>query len=298
MTKTRTSSLKERRPRVACEFNATNVVAARATDGFMIESCAVRPLPAGAITPNLTGSNILNRDLVRSTVQDVMSMIGTRGKEAMAILPDAACRVVLMDFDTLPDKQEDADTIIRFRLKKSLPFDVERTHFSWQAQEVNDKLMVLAAVTMRSVLEEYESVLREAGLAPGFVMPSILAALGQVDATVPTLVIKVDPLTTSIAIVAQDSLLLIRTLDHPAGWTCEGTQLAEDVYPSLVFFQDTYGTKIEKILVSGVPSLEELNTALAEATGLRAQDLVSISRLGTSAMSERDVLGAVVGALA
>jgi len=298
MTKTRTTSTKERRPRVACEMNATSVVAARAADGYLIDSSVVRSLPAGAISPNLAGSNILNREVARSTVQEAMSSLGNRGKEVVAILPDAACRVVLLDFDTLPDKKEDADAIIRFRLKKSLPFDVERTHFSWQAQPVNDKLMVLAAVTLSSVLEEYESLLREAGLSPGFVMPSILAALGQVDATVPTLIIKVDPTTTSIAIVDRDALLLVRTLDHPAGWTSAGTQLAEDVYPSLVFFQDTYGTKIEKILVSGLPSLEELNAALAEPSGLRAQELVSASRLGAGAGTERTVLGAVVGALA
>jgi len=298
MTKTRSSNPHERRPRVACELNATHVVAARAADGYLIESSVVRELPAGAISPNLSGNNILNRDAVRSTVQEAMAGVNNRGKEVVAILPDAACRVALLDFDVLPDKKEDADAIIRFRLKKSLPFDVERTRFSWQAQAVNDKLLVLAAVTLNTVLEEYESVLREAGLAPGFVLPSILAALGQVDASVATLVIKVDPTTTSIAIVDQNALLLVRTLDRRADWSSSGTQLAEDVYPSLVFFQDTYGTKLEKILVSGLPSLDELNDALAEGTGLRVQELVSSSRLGAGAGNERTALGAVVGALA
>jgi type IV pilus assembly protein PilM len=298
MGKTETSKGKKRRLRAAYEFSAGNVAAARSADGYLIDVSAARALPAGAITPNLGAANVLNREPVLAAVRDVMSVLDSRTREVAAILPDAACRVVLLDLDVLPEKKEDADAVIRFRLKKSLPFDVERTHFSWQAQKVNDKLTVLAAVVMNTVLEEYESVLREAGLMPGIVLPSILAALGQVDASVPTLVIKVDSLTTSIAIADHDALLLVRTLDHAAGWQPDAAQLADDVYPSLVFFQDAYGTKVEKILVSGLDSLEELNAALAENTGLRAQELVTAARLGAGAATERTLLGGVAGALA
>jgi type IV pilus assembly protein PilM len=158
-------------------------------------------------------------------------------------------------------------------------------------------LTVLAAITLNTVLEEYESVLREAGFNPGLVLPSMLAALGQVDATAPTLVIKIDPITTSIAVVSNQAVLLARTLDHPVEQQPEGNQLAEDVYPSLVFFQDTYGTKVQHILVSGLASLTEVNATLTEITGVRAQELVSPSRLGVTAAPQRTALGAVAGAL-
>jgi type IV pilus assembly protein PilM len=227
-----------------------------------------------------------------------MAVLDTRARDVIAVLPDAACRLVLLDFDTLPEKREDVDAVVRFRLKKSLPFDVERARVSWQAQQTADKLTLLAAVTLTTVLEEYESVLREAGFNPGFVVPSMLAALGQVDASVPTLVVKVDPLTTGLVIVNRDGVLLTRTLDHPAYQSPEGSQLAEDIYPSLVYFQDTYGTKVERILVSGLSALDGLNTALSETTGIRAQELVSTSRLGVAAGAQRAALGAVAGVLA
>jgi type IV pilus assembly protein PilM len=273
------------------------VVAARAGEDGIIDLAAVRMLPPEAINPNLTGPNIVNRTAVRTAVQEAMAVLDTRARDIIGVLPDAACRLVLLDFDTLPEKREDVDAVVRFRLKKSLPFDVERARVSWQAQ-AGDKLTLLAAVTLTPVLEEYESVLREAGFNPGFVVPSMLAALGQVDASVPTLVIKVDPLTTGLVIVHRDGVLLTRTLDHPADESPEGSQLAEDIYPSLVYFQDTYGTKVERILVSGLSALDGLNTALSETTGIRAQELVSISRLGVAAGGQRAALGAVAGVLA
>jgi type IV pilus assembly protein PilM len=94
----------------------------------------------------------------------------------------------------------------------------------------------VAAVVLNTVLEEYESAFRDAGYNPGMVMPSMLAALGAADAERPTLVVKVDARTISIAILDQEQLLLFRTLENVRGVTITGDQLAEEVYPSVVFF--------------------------------------------------------------
>ncbi|MGA3211596.1 MAG: hypothetical protein ABSD20_09825 [Terriglobales bacterium] len=288
----------ERRPIIACEFSAVQVVVGRAANASLMDVSAVRMLPPGAIVPNLTGTNIVSRSAVQSTLQEAMLVVGNRTRDVIFVLPDAACRVALLEFETIPDKREDAEAIIRFRLKKSLPFDVEQARISWQVQRVNGKLTTVAAVILSTVLEEYEATLREAGLSPGVVMPSILAALGQVDTSLPTLVIKVDPNTTSIAIVNENALLLIRSLDHPSGIPPQGAQLADDVHPSLVFFEDTYGAKVGRILVSGIPDLAELNAALSESTGITAEELVSPSRVGAAAAHQLASLGAVAGALA
>ena len=92
---------------------------------------------------------------------------------------------MLLDFDTLPDKPQEADAVVRFRLKKSLPFDVDQSSVSFDRQGTSDPVRVIAAVTPRAVLEEYESLVREAGYNPGSVLPSMLAALGAVDAFSP-----------------------------------------------------------------------------------------------------------------
>jgi type IV pilus assembly protein PilM len=288
---------KERRARVACELDAANVVAARATAN-LLDVSVIRALPPGAVIPSLTGANIPGREAVKTTVQEALAAVAGRARDIITVLPDAACRLTLLDLDALPAKRDDADAVVRFRLKKSLPFDVDRARVSWQAQRAGGKLTVLAAVTLTTVLEEYESVVREAGYSPGVVLPSMLAALGQVDASLPTLVIKIDATTTSVAVVANGVVLLVRTLDHASGRQPGGAQLAEDVYPSLVFFQDTYGAKVENILVSGLAEFEELNAALADIAGVRAQELVKITRLGVAGAPQRAALGAVAGALA
>jgi len=85
-------------------------------------------------------------------------------------------------------------------------------------------------------LEEYETAFRDAGYIPGVVVPSMIAAMGAAQASRPTLVVKVDARSTSIAIMDQEALLLFRTLENMRGVTITGEQLAEDVYPSVVCF--------------------------------------------------------------
>ena len=129
--------------------------------------------------------------------------------------------------------------MVRFRLKKSLPFDVEQSAVSFDRQGTADPVRVVAAVTPRSILEEYESLVREAGYNPGAVLPSMIAALGVVDGSRPTMVIKVERGTTTFAIVDQNQLLLYRALEN-GGSAVSGESLVDDVNTSLVYFEDRY----------------------------------------------------------
>ena len=186
-------------------------------------------------------------------MKSALGAVAGRSKDVIAIVPDASVRVMLVEFDTLPSDHDEALSVVRFRLKKSLPFDLEKAKVSFHAQKVKDEVRVVAAVALASVVEEYEAVFRDAGFNPGVVLPSMLAALGAAEAKRPTLVIKVDAHTTSIAILNEDQLQLFRTLENPRGVTITGEQLAEEVYPSVVFFQDTYHLNIERIYVAGLP---------------------------------------------
>ena len=166
----------------------------------------------------------------------------------IAVLPDSAVRVVLLDFESLPTKRDEAEAVVRFRLKKSLPFDVDKAKVSYHAQSHQRGVRVVAAVALNSIVEEYESVFRDAGYNPGVVLPSTLAALGAASADRPTLVVKVDARTTSIAILEQEPGAVVPYAGKPQGTAITGEKLAEDVYPSVVFFQDTYKLNIEQIL--------------------------------------------------
>ena len=256
------------RPRLACEVASDRILAGRIADGgSTLEMCAVRELAPGSVVPDLVENNLRQKDSVRAAVEATLGSVAGRSRDVIAVVPDAAVRVVLVEFDTLPSDREEAAAVVRFRLKKSLPFDVEKAKVSYHAQKFDDGVRVVAAVALASVVEDYESAFRDAGFSPGVVLPSMLAALGAADAKRPTLVVKVDARTTSIAILNDDQLQLFRTLENTRGVTITGEQLAEEVYPSVVFFQDTYHLNIERIYVSGLSESGGAAPALRAQTG-------------------------------
>lgn len=286
------------RPRLACEVMPDRVIAARAGErSNVLEAYTSRALPPETVAPNLTAANVLDGAALRQTISDALATVGTRSRDLTLILPDAAARVVLLDFDSLPEKVQDADAVIRFRLKKSLPFDVDKSAVSFQSTKSNGTVRVVAAVVLSSVLEEYESAFRDAGYQPGIVLPATLAALGAVNPVAPTLVVKIDSATTGVAIVENDELLLFRALENASGGNVDPERLAEDVYPSLVFFQDTYGTRVEQILVGGIVGVHEIGDALQTHTGIRPQELVGAAQAGGGTSTPRSLLAGVVGVL-
>jgi type IV pilus assembly protein PilM len=286
------------RPRIACEISAERVVAGRAAEGARtLEAASARAVPDGALVPGLQAANVNSREAMVSALREALAAVAGRSRDVCLVIPDATTRIMLLDFDTLPAKQEEADAVVRFRLKKSLPFEVEHAAMSFDRQGTADPVRVVAAVTPRSVLEEYESLVREAGYNPGAVLPSMIASLGVVDGARPTMVIKVERGTTTFAIVDDNQLLLHRALEN-GGSVVSGESLVDDVNTSLVYFEDRYAVGVDRVLVTGVESAQALQEALSMSANIRVEDLVSSSLAGAAVGNvPRAVLAGVVGAL-
>ena len=287
-----------RRPRVACEVSAERVVAARAPErALSLEAVSTENLPAGTVTPGLQHLNVASREALITALRESLAAVTGRSRDLTLIIPDASTRILLLDFDTLPEKAQDADSVVRFRLKKSLPFDVDTSAVSFDRHPVDNGIRVVAAVTPKSVLEEYESVVRDAGYNPGAVLPSMIAALGVVDGSRPTMVIKVESGSTTFAIVDQNQLLLYRSLEY-GGAAVTGESLGDDVNTSLVYFEDRHGISVDRVLVTGVQSAEGLEAAFSSSGNLRVEELMSSTMAGVGANSvSRTALAGVAGAL-
>jgi len=262
-----------RLPRIACEITPDGVAAARAQDSVIGEMHHCR-LPAGAVTPALTSQNVQNARALSEAIGQALSAVGGRGQEVIAVLPDSAVRMTLLDFDSLPEKRSEAEAAVRFRLRKSLPFDIDKAAVSFDPQQTPQGLRVAASIVLQSVLEEYESAFRDAGSSPGVVMPSSVGALGAVEEPRPAMLLKVCRDSTAVAVASEGQLLLFRILEGAGNTALTAAHLADDIYPSLVYFQDNYGLQVEHLLVSGVPGLKELAPALEEHTGMRVRELI------------------------
>src|SRR5580698_7602254 len=207
------------RPRVACEIAAQGVVAARSVEAVGPLSAVARmELAVGAVTPSLKPGNIADRVAVAEAVRRALEGIGERANSRdgniSLVIPDAAVRVLLLEFDTLPARESDALPIVRFRLKKMLPFDADDAMVAYQIMSTSKTIVrVLAVAIPRDVLSEYETAVREAGFEPGAVLPSTLAALAAIDDENPVLLVNANKFGVTAAIVRSGILMLHRSVD-------------------------------------------------------------------------------------
>jgi len=213
------------RPRVACDISTQGVVAARSdAAGSPLAAVSRVELAAGAVVPGLKPGNVTDRVAVAAAVRKTLESVGmkanSRDADITLVIPDAAVRVLLLDFDSLPTKLTEALPIVRFRLKKMLPFDADDAMVTFQVMSTNKSIVrVLAVAIPRDVLSEYETAAREAGYEPGSVVPSTLAALAAMDED-PALLINANVLGVTAAIVRNGILMLHRSVDlqeHPVG---------------------------------------------------------------------------------
>lgn len=215
------------RPRLAVEIRWGGVVAARADDAStgVLTAVAKADLPIDAVEPGLRAGNFRVPSDVVAAVRRALEAVTEKGigREVTLVVPDSAVRVLLLDFDSLPSKPVEALPVVRFRLKKLLPFEADDAAVSYQimggkSATAKGGLRVVAVAIPREVLAEYEAVVREAGFEPGAVLPSTMAALsglGEDAAGVsePALVVNAGPQAVTTAIVSGGVLLLHRSVD-------------------------------------------------------------------------------------
>ena len=115
------------RPRVACEISAERVVAGRAAEGAQtLEAASAQAFPKERSPLACRQANVNSREAMVTALREALAAVAGRSRDVCLVIPDATTRIMLLDFDTLPAKPQEADAVVRFRLKKSLPFEVEQ----------------------------------------------------------------------------------------------------------------------------------------------------------------------------
>lgn len=207
------------RPRLAVEIRPEGVVAARSDDAqALVSAVAYAVLAEGLVVPGLKEGNLAGRAEIVAAVRKTLEAVALKERQTTVVVPDAAVRVLLLDFDALPAKPAEALPIVRFRLKKMLPFDAEDAVVSYQVMSTQRGMVrVLAVAVPKEVLAEYESVVREAGFEPGAVLPSTLAACaGLAEMEAAALLVNAGETSITTAIVQGAVMLLHRTVDLAA----------------------------------------------------------------------------------
>ena len=221
------------------------------------------PLADGVLVPSLEAPNLRSPEAVASAVRSALSEVATRNRAVTVVLPDALVRVFVLDFESLPAKPSEAVSVVRFRLRKMVPFDVESAGVSYQVlAQSESEYKVLAAVIPGPILAEYEAAVRDAGYEPGAVLSSSLAALEAVDSMSGVLAANLGAYSITTTVTSGQDLLLYRTLDLPPDPASRAAEIARSIAVAAAYFEDKLGALPQQLYYAGIQDPAEFAAAI------------------------------------
>lgn len=234
-------------PSMAFELSEAGVAVARLGPKTELD---FRPLNPGVLAISPLKDNVVMPDDLAIAVRELAPRNGNRKRRDVAlILPDYSTRVAVLDFDSFPSDAKERLSLIRFRIRKSVPFDVESAAISYFVQPGEGKKFdVVVVVAPLEVISRYEAPFRAAGLNPGLVTTSCLAALNLVQDGGITVLAKVTGKALTMMVLQNGRLKLVRCLEVSSNGIAE---IAADLYPTLVFIEDNVGSKAGRLLLCG-----------------------------------------------
>jgi type IV pilus assembly protein PilM len=258
------------RPRTAVELTPEGALAATAQDGTATPVYAYAPLAAGALSPGISGTNVFTPSAVTEALRSAIEQVSPRSNSVTLIIPDTAARVFVLDFDTLPVKSAEAIPVLRFRLRKMVPFDVEHAAVSYQVLgqsggRADGPLKILVTVMPGAILAEYETAVRAAGYEPGAVLPSSLAALAALDSAEPALTANLSSLALTTSITHADDLLLYRTIELPQDNAARVAEVQRSVAVAAAYFEDKLGQRPTRLHYAGAVPSRDFARAVTDA---------------------------------
>jgi len=237
----------------------------------------VSPLSEKALAVSPSEPNIIRVDVFQNAFPKNGNGSGPRRAKAGLVIPDYAARVSVLDFDELPPDEEQRLALVRFRLKKGVPFSIDEAQVSFSIQPANPqrkKLEVLAAAIARPVLNEYETLLRNFGYQVGLVVPSSLAAMPLYPALpgAMTLVAKISGNIFSIVLLENRQIRVFRCVDLSSEESLPGDQselMSTLLQQTLAFAEDEWNQPVQHLVLCGFGSqTDEIGLAFEREFGV------------------------------
>ncbi len=259
-------------PAIVFEISEAGIAAARIGTRTEME---FQPLKNGTLTVSPLKENVVDPD---DFMMAVRALSGTqaarRRKDVALILPDFSARISVLDFDNFPPDAKEQASLIRFRLKRSVPFDVETAAMSyWVQPGPNKKIDAVVVMAPLEIVARYESPFRTAGMNPGLVTTSSIAALELATESGLSVMAKLTGRVLTVLVRDKSALKLVRCLEMPSA---ELEDVAAVLVPTFVYVEDSMGGRPQHLMLCGFGARsEEAARRFEEELGVRVETLQS-----------------------
>jgi type IV pilus assembly protein PilM len=280
-------------PPLAIEITQDRLAAVRWTAKGTLGEVAIEPLPPGALVASPVEANFIDPKAAETALTALCERLQSRNEDVALLIPDSVIRVFIQHFDEFPRSDRDALPMLRWRLKKSVPFDIEETQISYMRQAPRERgVDIVVAVARQRVVAEYAALAAAVRLRAGVILSSSLAAVALLQGQAASLVVRMCDNTLTTAIARDGILCAYRCTELPVAIADLTPQiLLDEIFPVAAFYQDRWREGIQLVQIAGLadrlPEFADVLEqefhcqvqALLESTALQSADRVSVARL-------------------
>jgi type IV pilus assembly protein PilM len=242
------SLLQEAPPALAFEISEAGIAAARIGARAELDFLPLRP---GTLAVSPVKENVLDPDEFVAAVRQLSgTQVARKRRDAALILPDFSARVAVLDFDSFPKDPKEQAALVRFRLKRAVPFDVESAALSYFVQPggEKDKTDLVVVMAPLEIVSRYEAPFRTAGMNPGLITTSVLAALELAPEAGLSVLAKLTGRVLTVVVRDQARVKFIRCLELP---TNDLDEVADILVPTFVYIEDNFARRPERLFLCG-----------------------------------------------
>ena len=243
------SVLQEPPPAMAFEISEAGIASARIAHHAELD---FQPLKPGTLAVSPLKENVEDPDEFLAAVRAAGGGAAAKKRKDVAlILPDYCTRMTVVDFDSFPSDPKEQASLVRFRVKRSVPFDVDSAALSYFPQHPakgEKRVDVVVVVAPLEIVARYESPFRTAGMNPGLVTTSGMAALELAPDGGLNVLAKLSGHTLTVIVRQNHVVKLVRCLEIPSS---ELEDVAGVLLPTFVYVEDNLGGRAERLLLCG-----------------------------------------------
>ena len=215
-------------------------------------------LPADTFISAVVTPELANEAALADVLRRVRMETGRWDKVSL-LLPDSWFRINIIELASLPDRANEADQIIRWSLKRTMPLDPSLLRVAWVVLAKAPQVRVLAVSAVEKTLAAIEQVFAGAGIEPILIEPAGLniwnaVAVREPATTRDRVFMYVRDADFTTAVFRGTQPLFIRSRNLSAERTLE-----QEIRLSASYIRDTFrADAIESCYLAGNGAIQPL----------------------------------------
>lgn len=269
----------------------------------IVDYC-IHDLPKGVIHPSFNEKNIVEKEILKEIFSKAIHELNISQRDIVLIFPEISQKTFTFSFNSLPASPQEKEQIIRFRIKKKMPFLPDDAKISYDLIQKDSEIRSVVLLARTYIIKEYEEFFQQFGLKIRNIVPPYVGLMNllSVESNGSYFLLNIEEDSFSLTVFKDSDLILYRQKNisfeqNKAGSILEKTEdVFQEVENTLNFIDEEDRKKIKYLIRIGIDQSDKFLEKANKKFGLLFDRIGSYLEVGLN-QEETERLSPIIGML-